>query len=222
MQQIEFITHKICPFAQRVMITLLEKNIDFKPVYVDLANKPQWFLELSPLGKLPLLRIGDQVLFESAIINEYLDEVYPPQLHPADPIARAQQRAWISFCDEVINITARLVFAEDEPRFAEQKRACELKFAQISPALMQKPFFNGSQLSLIDAAFAPVFIRLAELQKYVPKEVLPSQPPAVKDWSDRILGYPNVQRALPADFSPLFLEWTRRSKSFLNQNYLTR
>lgn len=66
---IELISFKTCPFVQRSVITLKEKGIDFKTTYIDLAEKPAWFLAISPLGKVPVLKIGDEVLFESAVIN---------------------------------------------------------------------------------------------------------------------------------------------------------
>ena len=93
----QLISFKICPFVQRTVIALREKHVDYDITYIDLAARPPWFKAMSPLGKVPVLRVGDTTIFESAVINEYLDEVYAPRLHPADPLQRARNRAWIEF-----------------------------------------------------------------------------------------------------------------------------
>ena len=101
---IELISFDLCPFVQRSVITLLEKNIPFKRTNIDLANKPDWFLQISPLGKVPVLRINGNILFESAVINEYLDEITPPSMHPQDSLQKAVNRAWIEFGSELSNL----------------------------------------------------------------------------------------------------------------------
>ena len=59
------------------------KNVEFEVTYVNLREKPDWFLEISPHGKVPVLKVDDEILFESNAIAEYLDEVIEPKLHPA-------------------------------------------------------------------------------------------------------------------------------------------
>ena len=98
----ELISFKLCPFVQRSVIVLLEKKVPFDIRYIDLSNPPDWFKAISPLGKVPLLKLGDTVLFESAVIMEYLDEVNPPSLHPSDPLRKAHHRAWIEFSSTLL------------------------------------------------------------------------------------------------------------------------
>lgn len=94
----QLISFKLCPFVQRSVITLLHKGIDFETTFIELSDPPPWFAVLSPLGKVPVLRVdGETTVFESAVINEYLDEVTPGQLLPKDPLLRARARAWIEF-----------------------------------------------------------------------------------------------------------------------------
>ncbi|NOX75910.1 MAG: glutathione S-transferase family protein [Gammaproteobacteria bacterium] len=88
----ELISFNICPYVERSVITLAEKGVDFDITYIDVYDPPVWFRDISPLGKVPVLRYGDAVIFESAIINEFLDEITPPPLHPTDPLTRAQHR----------------------------------------------------------------------------------------------------------------------------------
>ena len=79
------VSHHLCPYVQHAVIVLTEKSIPFERVYVDLARPPQWFVNVAPLGKVPLLQVGDNILFESAIICEYLDETVGERMHPTDP-----------------------------------------------------------------------------------------------------------------------------------------
>ena len=100
MSEIEFITAEVCPYAQRTHLALREKGLAYKHTEVDLSNKPAWFEQVSPYSKVPVLKVGDEVIYESAIINEYIEEAYPePALMPSDPVRRAQARAWIDFCN---------------------------------------------------------------------------------------------------------------------------
>src|SRR6266478_2091250 len=99
---LKLISHKLCPYVQRAVIALTEKGGAFERVDIDLANKPDWFLAISPLGKTPLLVVGDHAIFESAVILEYLEETQEKPLHPADPLSRAEHRAFIEFGSAVL------------------------------------------------------------------------------------------------------------------------
>ena len=96
--KLELISFHLCPFVQRSVITLKEKGADYAVTYIDLADKPEWFLRISPEGKVPVLRVDDEhIIFESAVINEFVNEVTPGDLHPSDPVQKAYNRAWIAF-----------------------------------------------------------------------------------------------------------------------------
>jgi glutathione S-transferase len=103
MPHLELVSHALCPYVQRAVIALTEKGVPFTRTVVDLDDKPAWFTALSPLGKVPLLRVDDAVLFESAVICDYLDETLEPRLHPIDPLERARHRAWIEFASTVLS-----------------------------------------------------------------------------------------------------------------------
>src|SRR5258708_30029622 len=94
---LKLISHKLCPYVQRAVIALTEKGVAFERIDIDLANKPDWFLKISPLGKTPVLVVGDHAIFESVVILEYLEETQAQPLHPGDPLARAEHRAFIAF-----------------------------------------------------------------------------------------------------------------------------
>jgi glutathione S-transferase len=96
-ETLKLISHKLCPYVQRAVIALKEKGVPFERIDIDLDNKPDWFLKISPLGKVPVLQVGDKAVFESAVILEYLEETLPNPLHPKNPLTRAEHRAWIEF-----------------------------------------------------------------------------------------------------------------------------
>ena len=157
MDELILVSHVLCPYVQRVAIALHEKGASFSRVDVDLANKPDWFVAISPLGKTPLLRANDAVIFESAVILEYLEETIAPSLHPATPLQRADHRGWIEFASSLLNDIAGLYNAIDHAAFTAKLGALRAKFERIETRLGAGPFFGGARFSLVDAAFAPVF-----------------------------------------------------------------
>src|SRR5438105_7892875 len=97
---LELVSHPLCPFAQRSAILLREKAVPFEMRMIDLARKPDWFLAISPRGKVPVLVDDGTPLFESAVINEYLDETHPPRMMPDAPLERARTRAWVEVASD--------------------------------------------------------------------------------------------------------------------------
>src|SRR6195952_1065845 len=124
---LKLISHKLCPYVQRAVIALTEKGVAFERVDIDLANKPDWFLKISPLGKVPVLLVGDVPIFESAVILEYLEETQAPPLHPADALGRAEHRGWIEFGSAVLNDIAGFYAARDEATFVVKTAQLEQK-----------------------------------------------------------------------------------------------
>ncbi len=150
------ISHKLCPYVQRAVIALTEKGVPFERRDIDLANKPDWFKAVSPLGKTPVLLVDDMPIFESAVILEYLEETHANPLHPVDPLARAEHRAWIEFGSAILDDIAGLYSAADEAAFNAKTAALKGKFARLE-ARLKGPWFDGEYFSLVDAVFGPVF-----------------------------------------------------------------
>ncbi len=120
--ELELVSHLLCPYVQRAVIALGEKGVAHERRYIDLAEKPAWFTAISPLGKVPLLRVkpadgGEAVLFESAVICEYLEDTQPNPLHPRDPLDRARHRAWIEVASAMLNDIAGFYSAKDAAAF---------------------------------------------------------------------------------------------------------
>lgn len=155
--ELTLISFALCPYVQRAAIVLREKGLAHERIDIDLADKPDWFLKLSPLGKVPVLKVDGEVLFESAVIAEYLDEVHLPRLHPADALAKARHRAWIEFASSILSDIWVIETTPDETAFADRLALLSAKFARVEAELGDGPFFAGASFSLVDAAFAPAF-----------------------------------------------------------------
>lgn len=154
---VELISFDLCPYVQRAAIALAEKGVAFERVDIDLAAKPDWFKAISPLGKVPLLKVGEDVLFESAAIVEYLDEAYAPALHPREPLVKARHRGWMEFGSSILADIWVVETTADEALYAQKLATLKQKFARVEAELEAGPFFGGADFSIVDAVFAPIF-----------------------------------------------------------------
>lgn len=201
---LQLISTKRCPFVQRSIITLNYKGIEHEMSYVDLDDPPGWFKEISPFGKVPLLRVdNDTVIFESAVINEFLDEITPGQLHPADPLQRALNRSWIEFGGNCCGLTFQLMVAPDQQSYEAIVEELSDNLKRVEQVLCDGPFFNGADFSLIDAAYAPIFIRLDIFRELFGLQLIESMP-KLSDWQAHLLKMPAVQKARVPELPDLF------------------
>lgn len=206
MTDIQCISAEVCPFAQRTLIALLEKGIEYEHIEIDLRNKPDWFDDVSPYSKVPVLRHGDVTIYESSIVNEYLDEVFPePGLMPKEPGARAAARVWIDF-DNVKFVPAfyKVLLEQDAARRRDlaQTIVDALRFIETSAlgGRQQGPYWLGAELSLADIAVYPHMERLCVLEAYRDIAV-PAECGRLKEWLSVMAERPCVQQtAHDADF----------------------
>ena len=199
MPKLELVSHALCPYVQRAVIALAEKNVPFTRTVVDLAKKPEWFKAISPLGKVPLLRVDDAVLFESAVICDYLDETVEPRLHPADPLDRARHRAWIEFASAVLNDIWRLYTAPDAPAFEARIADLRARFEQLERILGEGPYFAGRSFSLVDAAFAPAFRYFDVFETFMTVELFDGLL-GVTEWRHALSERPSVRAAVSSEY----------------------
>ena len=214
MTKLKLISHRLCPYVQRAVIALTEKGVPFERVDVDLADKPDWFLKVSPLGKTPVLLVGDSAIFESAVILEYLEDTQSPRLHPADPLARAEHRAWIEFCSAVLNDIAGLYAAGDAATFSAKAAALRAKFTRIEGRL-HDPWFD-ERFSLVDAAFGPVFRYFDAFDRIGDFGSL-SALPKVTAWRRALASRATVRAAVAPEYPALLWEFLLRRGSHLSR-----
>ncbi|RZN26368.1 glutathione S-transferase family protein [Bradyrhizobium sp. Leo121] len=215
MAALKLISHKLCPYVQRAVIALNEKGVAFERIDIDLANKPDWFLKISPLGKVPVLTVatdkGEVALFESNVICEYIEETQAgAKLHPQDPLARAEHRAWMEFGSATLSDLWGLEIAKDAATFEAKREAVTAKFARVEAALGAGPYFAGEKFSLVDAVFAPIFRYFDVFDQFIDLAVF-NDMPKVRKWRAELAKRPSVKAAVGADYPQLL-------RAFLKQH----
>jgi glutathione S-transferase len=213
MSKLTLVSHELCPFVQRAAIALLEKGVAFERVTIDLANKPDWFLAISPLGKVPLLKVGDAVIFESAVIVEYLEETQPNPLHPADPLARAEHRAWMEFGSSILMDLWSFYTASDDATLQGKAALIAGKFERLEQRLGERPYFAGARFSLVDAVFGPVFRYFDTFDRIADFDMLTAKP-RIAAWRRAVAERPSVVAAVKPDYPERLWQFlkTRNSK----------
>jgi glutathione S-transferase len=211
--QLHLISFKTCPFVQRAVITLRHKNIDFDITYIDLADPPDWFLELSPLQKVPVLKVDDEVLFESAVINEYLDEITGGELQPREPLARAKNRAWVEFASNMLGNLYMMKMSKDEEHYLRYRGRLEDQLQRVENRLGDGPWFNGNEFSLADTAFAPFFRQDSVAQGRL-SIIDVAHTPKLAAWGERLLALPEVRESVVEDFEDLYIGALEKNGSY--------
>ena len=197
------------------------KAVEFDVTYINLREKPDWFLEVSPHGKVPVLRVDDHVLFESNAIAEYLDEVVAPRLHPEDPIKRARNRAWTDFVPTFAAALNGVTYATAADDLDEKLAGARKALDRLEDAIGREretpgPFFNGAAFSLVDAAYAPFLQRYVFLDG-IKKIGLIEKYPRLKAWCEALMARPSTHSFPAAEFEAMYRENLRKRGSYLSQ-----
>jgi glutathione S-transferase len=213
--KLELISHHLCPYVQRAVITLLEKDIPHERTYIDLANKPDWFAAISPLGKVPLLRVEGEILFESAVICEYLDEITPGSLHPSDPLQKAKHRSWIEFGSGILNNIAGFYNAPDRSIFTQKCDELASKFSWVEQSLGNDGYFAGDKFSLVDAVYGSIFRYFDVLDRLDDFGVF-TNTPKVNKWRQILQSRPSIQQAVTTDYEQRLVIFFKQRNSYLS------
>ena len=194
--QFRLISHVVCPYVQRAAIALEEKGIPYDRVNIDLMNKPDWFLEISPLGRVPLLIIDNEsVLFESSVIAEFIDESTGGGLLSSDTMQKARQRQWIEFASAVLANIYQFVTAASEAEYSNALQALSRKWQTVEDSHSGGPFFSGDRFSLVDAAYAPALTNCTTLEELTGESFF-RQMPKIRQWRDNLSSRPSVRQAI--------------------------
>lgn len=215
MSTLELVSHVLCPYVQRVAISLQEKALPFKRIYIDLDKKPEWFRTLSPLGKVPLLKTAQGSIFESAVILEYLEDAYPQALHPHDPFMRARHRAWMEFGSSILHDIAGLYGAPDEAAFSQKCRVLRGKFEQVEAELSGGRYFYGESFGLVDAVFGPVFRYWDVFDRIGDFRILENLPKTAA-WRAALAQRPSVRDAVLSSYDTTLTEFLKSRRSYMS------
>jgi glutathione S-transferase len=208
--QFKLCSFKTCPWVQRAAIVLRAKNVSYDITYIDRDHRPDWFLAISPHSKVPVLQIdGKDALFESNAIAEYLDETAEPRLHPADPLARARNRAWTDYVSTFASAISNAAYANSEEEFATLAAKIAGPFGKLNEALGKRgnagPYFNGLKMSLVDAAYAPFLQRYTFMDRLKPLGII-EKFPHLTAWRDALLAAPAVRASTVPNIEAVWQE----------------
>ncbi|SFV77773.1 Glutathione S-transferase-like [hydrothermal vent metagenome] len=193
--KLELISFKLCPFAQRAIILLNTQKIDFEITYINPMDPPDWFKAISPTGQVPLLKVDDQIVFESSVITEFINDISSTSIHPEDVITKANNRSWIAFSSSIFDDLFGMVTG-DEDKFNASKKSLFAKLKKLENAKGDGTFFNGESFNMIDAALAPIFMRLAWMNEFTDNALSISEFKILSAWSDAILAVKEVQTSV--------------------------
>lgn len=216
MSKPKLISFKVCPFVQRSVILLKEKGVEYDIEFIDVYNPPEWFLEISPMGKVPVMQVEGTVLFESAVINEYIDEVYPPQVHPSDPLIKAKNRAWMEYTSPLYMGTFNLLMSKKKEEMEKTLEEFAKNLAGLEKAKQNKPWFNGDDFSMMDISAAPIFTRVNFIKNHCKLDLLKDYP-ELQLWSNDLLARQTVKESLVDGFDNLLLSLMKAKESYILQ-----
>lgn len=215
------VSHALCPYVQRAAIVLAEKGAAFERRDVDLSNKPGWFRAVSPLGKTPVLLVGDTPVFESAVICDYLDETLAPPLHPADALERARHRGYVEFGSALLNAIAAFYNAADSEALHARHAGIVHHLATVDAALGDGPWFAGARFSIVDAVFGPVFRYFDVIEAHT-DFVFTAGLPKLHAWRQRLAARASVRDAVAPDYAQRLLAFLLQRPSALSRAITAR
>ncbi len=219
---IRIVSFKICPFVQRVTALLEAKQIPYQIDYISLSDKPDWFLELSPTGQVPVLVTeGGTPLFESDAIAEYLDDISAPLQPHLMPEQRALNRAWSYQASKHYLVQCSAMQSTDMATFAERMSKLNAAFARAEQTLGSGPFFGGEALGNVDMAWLPLLHRASIVEAHSGHDML-AHYPRVKAWQQAVMATGIPQKSVSEDFAVRFTDFYLADRTWLgrgaNQN----
>ncbi len=217
MSSLNLLTVAFSPYGQRVETLLLEKNISYNKEQIDLGNKPNWFSDISPLGKIPVLLVDDKPLFESLAILEYIEATYTETIfHPKNQFVLAWHRGWMEFSNTLLSLTFGLVFADNAQTISQKQEELKNKLALFAKQLKQQPYFNGDFFSILDITMASAMQPLLFLSENFNLNLFENLDNLLQ-YANNVVSRPNFIKSLPDNYSQIFENFLKRKNSFLLQ-----
>lgn len=214
---IKIVSFKICPFVQRVTALLSAKGIPYDIEYINLSDKPQWFLDISPTGQVPLLITeSGTALFESDAIVEYIDDVTAPLVAEVTPEQRAIDRAWSYQATKHYLVQCSTMQSANKETLAERSEKLNKSFAKAEKKLGEGPFFNGETMGNVDIAWLPLLHRALIVEQHSGYDFLANYP-KVKAWQSAMAKTGIAEKSVPADFNEAFSNFYLAERTFLGR-----
>jgi len=200
-------TYTLAPYVQGIHAFLEESGFELEIIEVDVKmNKPAWFEALSPTGNVPLLKVGERLLFESSVILEYLDEISGGRFQPKDILKKAHHRSWKVFGDMLLNDLLHVMVAPSDQELEEKQAVFHRHCAVLEKELGEGPWFDGKDVSLVDFSYAALFTRYDFLVRVFGFAKLDAFP-KVAAWSRQILERSSMTASVPENFEQVNIGW---------------
>jgi glutathione S-transferase len=212
--KLKLVSFDMCAYVQRARIILEEKGLEHEVEYIDLNMPPDWFYDVSPLEKVPVLLVDEKPLFESMVICEYLNDISGGDLYPADAFERAKLKAWIALGDSILGTVYDLLQATSEPEFKRAKAVIIDRLDVLEEELSVTPYFTGEQFGMVDVAYAPLFRFLTGIAEHAGIDCY-EDAPGIKAWAVSLLAYPAVQASVPASYESALKSYLKRPDTIL-------
>jgi glutathione S-transferase len=213
--KLELISFKLCPFVQRAIIILKRQKIDYDITFINPMDPPDWFKAISPTGQVPLLKADDEVIFESSVISEFANDISENDLHPSNAIQKAKNRAWIQFSSSMFDDLFNLVTGDKET-YAKAKESLFAKFAKVEVVKGTGTFFNGADFAMIDAAFAPIFMRLSWINEFTDNALSFNEFNNLSAWSEAILAVDEVKDSVSEGIDDVYYSNIEAREGYLS------
>lgn len=212
------ISFKICPFVQRVTALLEAKNIEYELEYISLNDKPDWFLEISPNGQVPVL-ITDNgtALFESDAIVEYIEEAYPALEPDVSLEDKAKNRAWSYLATKNYLVQCSAQRSPDKAILAERSARLEAAFDRIENQLGDGPFFNGDNMGVVDISWLTLLNRADIVERHSCYDFIGDRP-KLKLWKKTLLETGLAEKSVSEDFEDAFSAFYLSDQTYLGQS----
>jgi len=213
--KLELISFKLCPFVQRAIIILKRQKIDYDITFINPMDPPDWFKAISPTGQVPLLKADGEVIFESSVISEFANDISENDLHPSDVIQKAKNRAWIEFSSSLFDDLFNLVTGDKET-YTKAKESLFEKLAKVEAVKGTGAFFNGADFAMIDAAFAPIFMRLSWINEFTNNALSFNQLSSLSAWSEAILAVDEVRDSVSEGIDDVYYSNIEAREGYLS------
>lgn len=211
------ISFKICPFVQRVTALLEAKNIAYEIEYIDLSNKPDWFLELSPHGQVPVLVTNHgAALFESNAIVEYLEEAYPALQPDISLEQKAMNRAWSTLATKNYLVQCGAQRSSNAAALAERGRKLGQAFDKIEEQLGSSRYFYGDRLGMVDISWLTLLHRAHIIEQSSGYDFIGDRP-KLKRWQNELMKTGLAEKSVASDFNEAFSRFYLSDETYLGR-----
>lgn len=213
----KIVSFKICPFVQRVTALLEAKDIDYDIEYISLKDKPQWFLDISPNGQVPvLITDGGQALFESDAIVEYIEEAYPPLQPDISLETKATNRAWSYLASKNYLVQCSAQRSPDCSALKKRSGKLEAAFDRVEKQLGETRYFGGHTIGMVDIAWLPLLHRADIVRRHSGHDFL-GERPRLKAWQETLLKDGLAEKSVAPDFKEAFSNFYLSDQTFLGR-----